>query len=61
MAARSVWKGSIKFSLVQIPCKLFNATESKKTIGFHQIHSECQGRIQQQIYNATRLWSAALS
>ena len=50
MAARSVWKGSIKFSLVQIPCKLFNATESKKTIGFHQIHNECQGRIQQQIY-----------
>jgi len=50
MAARSVWKGSIKFSLVQIPCKLFNATESTKSIGFHQLHNECQGRINQQIY-----------
>jgi DNA end-binding protein Ku len=47
MAARATWKGFLKISLVNIPIKVFPATESSGTISFHQLHSECQTRIQQ--------------
>src|SRR5471030_1872919 len=47
MAARATWKGYLKVSLVNIPIKVFPATESGATISFNQLHGECQTRIQQ--------------
>src|SRR5438876_2917569 len=47
MAARPTWKGFLKVSLVNIPVKVFPATESSATISFNQLHGECQTRIQQ--------------
>ncbi len=47
MAARATWKGYLKVSLVNIPIKVFPATESSATISFNQLHGECQTRIQQ--------------
>src|ERR671913_697096 len=47
MAARPTWKGFLKVSLVNIPVKVFPATESAATISFNQLHAECQSRIQQ--------------
>lgn len=45
MAPRAMWKGSMGFGMVSVPCKLYSATE-EKTIHFNQIHQECQSRIQ---------------
>jgi DNA end-binding protein Ku len=47
MAARPTWKGFLKISLVNIPVKVFPATESSGTISFNQLHAECQTRIRQ--------------
>jgi DNA end-binding protein Ku len=47
MAARATWKGFLKISLVNIPIKVFPATESSASISFNQLHAECQTRIQQ--------------
>src|SRR5476649_243074 len=47
MAARATWKGFLKISLVNIPVKVFPATESSATLSFNQLHGECQTRIQQ--------------
>jgi len=47
MAARATWKGFLKVSLVNIPVKVFPATESGSTISFNQLHGECRTRIQQ--------------
>ena len=47
MAPRPTWKGFLKVSLVNIPVKVFPATESADTISFNQLHAECQTRIQQ--------------
>jgi DNA end-binding protein Ku len=47
MAARATWKGFLKVSLVNIPIKVFPATESGSTISFNQLHAECRTRIQQ--------------
>jgi len=47
MAARATWKGFLKISLVNIPIKVFPATESGATISFNQLHAECRTRIQQ--------------
>src|SRR5947199_9248431 len=47
MAARATWKGFLKISLVNIPIKVFPATESSATISFNQLHAECQTRLQQ--------------
>ena len=47
MAARATWKGFLRISLVNIPIKVFPATESSGTISFNQLHNECQTRIQQ--------------
>jgi DNA end-binding protein Ku len=43
MAARSTWKGAISCGPMNIPCKLFTATEEKK-IRFNQLHT-CGSRI----------------
>jgi DNA end-binding protein Ku len=47
MAARPTWKGFLKISLVNIPVRVFPATDAAATIGFNQLHAECQTRIQQ--------------
>jgi DNA end-binding protein Ku len=47
MAARATWKGFMKISLVNIPVRVFPATDSAATISFNQLHAECQTRIQQ--------------
>jgi len=47
MAARPTWKGYLKISLVNIPIKVFPATDTGATISFNQLHAECQTRIQQ--------------
>ena len=47
MAARPTWKGYLKISLVNIPVKVFPATETSGAITFNQLHAECETRIQQ--------------
>lgn len=47
MAARSTWKGFLKVSLVNIPVRVFPATESSASLSFNQLHEECRTRIQQ--------------
>jgi DNA end-binding protein Ku len=47
MAARPTWKGFLKISLVNIPVRVYPATDSAATISFNQLHGECQTRIQQ--------------
>src|ERR687890_809648 len=47
MAPRPTWKGFLKVSLVNIPVKVFPATESAASLSFNQLHAECQTRIQQ--------------
>jgi DNA end-binding protein Ku len=47
MAARSTWKGYLKISLVNIPVRVFPATDAAATVSFNQLHRECGGRIQQ--------------
>jgi DNA end-binding protein Ku len=47
MAARPTWKGHLKVSLVNIPVRVFPATDSAASISFNQLHAECQTRIQQ--------------
>ncbi|HEX7122902.1 MAG TPA: Ku protein [Gemmatimonadaceae bacterium] len=53
MAARPTWKGFIKISLVNIPVRVFPATDSKATISFNQLHRVCGNRIQQKRWCAT--------
>jgi DNA end-binding protein Ku len=47
MAVRATWKGALKVSLVNIPIRVFPATESAASLSFNQLHAECQTRIQQ--------------
>ncbi|HET7617554.1 MAG TPA: Ku protein [Vicinamibacterales bacterium] len=47
MAARPTWKGFLKISLVNIPVRVFPATDSAATISFNQLHAACQTRLQQ--------------
>jgi DNA end-binding protein Ku len=47
MPIRPTWKGFLKVSLVNIPVKVFPATESAATLSFNQLHAECRTRIQQ--------------
>jgi DNA end-binding protein Ku len=47
MAARPTWKGFLKVSLVNIPVKVFPASEAGATLSFNQLHEECRTRIQQ--------------
>jgi DNA end-binding protein Ku len=47
MAARATWKGYLKISLVNIPVRVFPATDAAATISFNQLHNVCRSRIQQ--------------
>lgn len=44
--ARAIWSGSISFGMVNIPVRLFGATESKD-ITFHLLHATCGTRLKQ--------------
>ncbi|WP_144207987.1 non-homologous end joining protein Ku [Mycobacterium tilburgii] len=44
---RSIWKGSITFGLVNVPVKVYSATEDHD-IKFHQVHAKDNGRIRYQ-------------
>lgn len=46
---RTLWKGAISFGLVNIPIKMYTATE-RKNIRFHYLHAACQSPIQYQRY-----------
>ncbi|TVS84155.1 Ku protein [Mycobacterium helveticum] len=41
---RSIWKGSIAFGLVNVPVKVYSATEDHD-IKFHQVHAKDNGRV----------------
>ena len=45
MAARPIWKGQIRLSLVSIPVEIFSATQSGASISFRQIHRKSGKRI----------------
>src|SRR5688500_779566 len=53
MSARAISSGVISFGLVNIPVKLYSASESSSRISFNQLHSKCKGRIKQQLYCPT--------
>ena len=44
---RAIWNGSVSFGLVNIPVKLYGATEDKD-ISFHQVHAADGGRVRYQ-------------
>ncbi|HZD83180.1 MAG TPA: Ku protein, partial [Nitrososphaeraceae archaeon] len=40
MVARSIWKGSISFGLVNIPVKLYTTSDSSKEFSFNQLDNK---------------------
>src|ERR1041385_5198386 len=42
---RSIWKGHIRFSLVTIPIRIYNAVDTEETIRFNQLHKEDHGPV----------------
>src|SRR5689334_6924954 len=42
---RSLWNGTLTFGMVNVPVKVFTATESK-SIHFHQVHLKDEARIE---------------
>jgi DNA end-binding protein Ku len=44
-ALRSIWKGHVRFSLVTIPVRIYNAVDTAQAISFNQLHKDCNGRI----------------
>lgn len=49
MAARSVWKGYVRFSLVSIPVKAYTAaTSGGGRVALNQLHKDCGARIRYQ-------------
>lgn len=44
---RSIWKGSVAFGLVNVPVRLYSATEDRD-VKFHQVHGKDGGKIRYQ-------------
>ena len=43
---RSIWKGHIRFSLVTIPVRIYNAVDTaEQVIRFNQLHKEDHGPV----------------
>src|SRR5688572_20177630 len=42
---RSIWKGHIRFSLVTIPIRIYNAVDTSEAIKFNQLHKEDNGPV----------------
>jgi DNA end-binding protein Ku len=45
MAPRSIWNGTVTFGMVNVPIKLYSATESK-SIHFHEVHLKDGSRVE---------------
>ncbi len=45
IAMRSIWKGHIRFLLVAIPVRIYNAIETSEKIQFNQLHRDDYGPI----------------
>ncbi len=45
MAPRSIWNGTVSLGLVNVPAKLYTATESK-TVHFNEVHAKDGARIE---------------
>jgi DNA end-binding protein Ku len=41
---RAIWKGAVSFGLVNVPVKLYSATEDRD-VSFHQVHAVDGGRV----------------
>ncbi|HEY0637273.1 MAG TPA: Ku protein [Pseudonocardiaceae bacterium] len=41
---RAIWKGAVSFGLVNVPVRLYSATEDRD-VSFHQVHAEDGGRV----------------
>src|SRR5678816_3454815 len=48
---RSIWKGHIRFSLVTIPIRIYNAVDTEETIRFNQLHKEDNGAVAAKTYS----------
>src|SRR6266576_2089825 len=42
---RSIWKGYIRFSLVTIPIRIYNAVDTEEAIRFNQLHKDDNGAV----------------
>ena len=42
---RAIWKGYLRFSLVTIPVRIYNAVDTEQTIRFNQLHKNDNGPI----------------
>jgi DNA end-binding protein Ku len=42
---RSIWKGHIRFSLVTIPVRIYNAVDTEEAIRFNQLHKDDNGAV----------------
>src|SRR2546423_15549806 len=45
VASRSIWNGTITFGMVNVPVKLYTATESK-SVHFHLVHARDGSRVE---------------
>jgi DNA end-binding protein Ku len=51
MSARAMGSGTISFGLVNIPVKVYSATDSGGKISLNQLHAEKRTRLKQQMYD----------
>jgi DNA end-binding protein Ku len=51
MSARAMGSGTISFGLVNIPVKVYSATDSSGKISFNQLHADKKIRLKQQMYD----------
>ncbi len=51
MARRALWTGSISFGLVNIPIRMYNATQDR-SIHFHLLHDQDKARLQRKLVSA---------
>jgi DNA end-binding protein Ku len=51
MSARAMGSGTISFGLVNIPVKVFSASDSGGKISFNQLHADKHTRLKQQMYD----------
>ena len=42
---RAIWKGYVRFSLVTIPVRVYNAVDTEQRISFNQLHKDDNGAI----------------
>jgi non-homologous end joining protein Ku len=41
VAARPIWSGYLKLSLVSVPVKAYTATDSSGDVALNQLHADC--------------------